>query len=108
MLVGPVHQEEVWSRSSQREPARSNIHTSLTALRAGRTRRSVGSTFEPMHCSSNLPEIAANTVAQQFQRCPPIAVISRISVFDRYGPAVRCKKISSNWRRRSCINVSGL
>jgi RNA-directed DNA polymerase len=25
-----------------------------------------------------------------------------------YGPAVRCKKISSNWRRRSCINVSGL
>jgi hypothetical protein len=25
-----------------------------------------------------------------------------------YGPAVRCKKISSNWRWRSCINVSGL
>jgi hypothetical protein len=25
-----------------------------------------------------------------------------------YGPAARCKKISSNWRRRSCINVSGL
>ena len=25
-----------------------------------------------------------------------------------YGPAVRRKKISSNWRRRSCINVSGL
>ncbi len=33
MLVGPVHQEEVWTRSSQREPARSNIHTSTTALR---------------------------------------------------------------------------
>src|ERR1700728_2236045 len=27
---------------------------------------------------------------------------------DMYGPAVRCKKISSNWRWRSCINVSGL
>jgi hypothetical protein len=25
-----------------------------------------------------------------------------------YGPAVRRKKISSNWRLRSCINVSGL
>src|SRR5882757_6865353 len=33
MLVGPVHQEEVWTRSSQREPARSNIHASTTALR---------------------------------------------------------------------------
>jgi hypothetical protein len=32
-----------------------------------------------------------------------------ISEFDpMYGRAVRCKKISSNWRRRSCINVSGL
>src|SRR5712672_2484347 len=30
-LVGPVHQEEVWTRSSQREPARSNIHASTTA-----------------------------------------------------------------------------
>jgi len=34
MLVGPVHQEQVWTRSSQREPARSNIHTSTTALGA--------------------------------------------------------------------------
>src|SRR6266446_1581376 len=35
------------------------------------------------------------------------AVVKR--TFDpMYGPAVRCKKISSNWRRRSCINVSGL
>ena len=25
-----------------------------------------------------------------------------------YGPAARCKKISSNWQMRSCINVSGL
>jgi len=25
-----------------------------------------------------------------------------------YGPAVRCKKISSIWLMRSCINVSGL
>jgi hypothetical protein len=33
MLVGPVHQEEVWTRSSQREPAKSNIHISTTALR---------------------------------------------------------------------------
>ena len=33
MLVGPVHQEEVWTRFSQRKPARSNIHTSTTALR---------------------------------------------------------------------------
>jgi hypothetical protein len=32
MLVGPIHQEEVSTRSSQREPARSNIHTSTTAL----------------------------------------------------------------------------
>ncbi len=37
MLVGPVHQEEVWTRSSQRELARSNIHTSTTALRQNRT-----------------------------------------------------------------------
>jgi hypothetical protein len=32
MLVGPVHQEEVWTRSSQRVPARSNIHTSTTGF----------------------------------------------------------------------------
>jgi len=25
-----------------------------------------------------------------------------------YGPAVRCKRFSSIWRQRSCINVSGL
>src|SRR5258708_4092130 len=28
-----AHQEEVWTRSSQQEPARSNIHTSTTASR---------------------------------------------------------------------------
>src|SRR5712671_5156886 len=33
MLVGPVHPEEVWTRSSQRELARSSIHTSTTASR---------------------------------------------------------------------------
>jgi hypothetical protein len=32
MLVGPVHQDEVRTRSSWRELARSNIHTSTTAL----------------------------------------------------------------------------
>ena len=31
MLVGPVHQEKVWTRSSQSELARSNIHTSTTS-----------------------------------------------------------------------------
>jgi len=25
-----------------------------------------------------------------------------------YGPAVRCKRFSSSWRERSCINVCGL
>jgi hypothetical protein len=35
--VGPVHPEEVWTRSSQRELARSNIHTSTTALRYHRS-----------------------------------------------------------------------
>ncbi len=31
-----AHQEEVWTRSSQQEPARSNIHTSTTASRQKR------------------------------------------------------------------------
>jgi len=31
------------------------------------------------------------------------------SQFDpMYGPAVRCKRFSSSYRQRSCINVSGL
>jgi hypothetical protein len=30
---GPIHQEEVWTRSSQRKLARSDIHTSTSALR---------------------------------------------------------------------------
>jgi hypothetical protein len=30
MLVGPVHQWEVWARSSQRQLASSNLHTSTT------------------------------------------------------------------------------
>src|SRR5882762_9449574 len=34
--------------------------------------------------------------------------LTRTVLTPMYGPAVRCKKISSNWRRRSCINVSGL
>ena len=33
MLLGPVHKEEVWTRSSQQEPARSNSHTSMTTSR---------------------------------------------------------------------------
>jgi hypothetical protein len=37
-----------------------------------------------------------------------IAPLIATLVTRMYGPAVRCKKISSNWRRRSCINVSGL
>ena len=36
MLVDPAHQEELCTRSSQRELARSNIHTSTTALRPKR------------------------------------------------------------------------
>src|ERR1700680_4376668 len=36
MLVGPVHEWEVWARYSQRELASSNIHTSTTALRQKR------------------------------------------------------------------------
>jgi hypothetical protein len=34
--VGPIHPEEVWTKSSQRELARFNIHTSTTALRQDR------------------------------------------------------------------------
>jgi hypothetical protein len=41
MLVGPIRQED-WTRSSQREPARSNIHTSTTASRQKRPVATVG------------------------------------------------------------------
>jgi len=35
-------------------------------------------------------------------------ILSFVDPDPLYGPAVRCKKISSIWVMRSCINVSGL
>src|SRR6266436_7027290 len=64
------------------------------------------SDFVPWH-QTDLPPLVWH-VRCQGMNGPIVDAAQGLSLTQMYGPAARCKKISSNWRRRSCINVSGL
>jgi hypothetical protein len=78
----------------------------VTALVRPPLQRAIAQRFSALALSRHAGDRSACLLISVDRKWP---VQGQNDAFDSmYGPAVRCKKISSNWRRRSCINVSGL
>ena len=76
--------------------------STLAALVIGLMIASAKNTYDSQN--TNIRQLGTNAVLvdQMLTQCmvrPCVAM---------YGPAVRCKRFSSSWRERSCINVCGL